>query len=100
MAEATPLRIAVVHCTGGGLIRRQVSLPAPATVGDAIRAARLFAVELIRPEQLDVGIYGRRCGIGDPLADGDRVEIYRPLEIEPKAARRLRAEAKARVRQR
>jgi len=28
------------------------------------------------------------------LSDGDRVEIYRPLQVDPKQARRLRAAAK------
>jgi len=44
--------------------------------------------------QADFGIFGRR--IDEPraatLRDGDRVEIYRPLLIDPKVVRRQRAE--------
>jgi hypothetical protein len=38
-----------------------------------------------------VGIFGRLVGLGEPLADGDRVEIYRPLTDDPKRSRRERA---------
>jgi len=38
-----------------------------------------------------VGIFGRRCSLERPLHPGDRVEIYRPLTIDPKEARRRRA---------
>jgi putative ubiquitin-RnfH superfamily antitoxin RatB of RatAB toxin-antitoxin module len=37
------------------------------------------------------GIYGRRVTLDTKLADGDRVEIYRPLRADPKEARRQRA---------
>jgi putative ubiquitin-RnfH superfamily antitoxin RatB of RatAB toxin-antitoxin module len=37
-----------------------------------------------------VGIWGRICSTDTLLRDGDRVEIYRPLLIDPKEARRLR----------
>lgn len=43
-------------------------------------------------EQLAVGIFSQKCSLDTPLKAGDRVEIYRPLTIDPKAARRLRAE--------
>ena len=38
-----------------------------------------------------VGVYGRRVALDHLLADGDRVEIYRPLRVDPKEARRRRA---------
>jgi putative ubiquitin-RnfH superfamily antitoxin RatB of RatAB toxin-antitoxin module len=37
------------------------------------------------------GIHGKRASLDQPLAEGDRVEIYRPLAIDPKEARRRRA---------
>ena len=40
---------------------------------------------------LDVGIWGRRCSLDQLVAEGDRVEIYRPLTIDPMEARRTRA---------
>jgi len=38
-----------------------------------------------------VGIFGRVAHRDQPLKDGDRIEIYRPLAEEPKLARRKRA---------
>jgi putative ubiquitin-RnfH superfamily antitoxin RatB of RatAB toxin-antitoxin module len=39
---------------------------------------------------LDVGIWGRRCTLDAPVREGDRLEIYRPLLVDPKVARRER----------
>lgn len=43
--------------------------------------------------ETDLGIFGRRLSNPEHqvLRDGDRVEIYRPLEIDPKTARAERA---------
>lgn len=38
-----------------------------------------------------VGIFGKTVGLDTPLQRGDRVEIYRPLLVDPKEARRRRA---------
>jgi putative ubiquitin-RnfH superfamily antitoxin RatB of RatAB toxin-antitoxin module len=40
------------------------------------------------------GIFGKPVATSAMLRDGDRVEIYRPLKIDPKEARRRRAEKK------
>ncbi|MFV0548602.1 MAG: RnfH family protein [Limnobaculum xujianqingii] len=39
-----------------------------------------------------VGIFSRGAKLSDPVHDGDRVEIYRPLIADPKELRRMRAE--------
>lgn len=39
-----------------------------------------------------VGIWGQLVKAETLLQAGDRVEIYRPLKVDPKEARRLRAE--------
>ena len=41
-------------------------------------------------DRLVVGIWGQQIEIDQELKDGDRLEIYRPLVVDPKAARRLR----------
>ena len=41
---------------------------------------------------LQVGIFGIRCALEQPLKAGDRVEVYRALTINPKDIRRKRAE--------
>lgn len=41
-------------------------------------------------ESADVGIWGRVVPRAHTLNDGDRVEIYRPLRMDPREARRQR----------
>ena len=38
----------------------------------------------------EVGIWGKRVGLAHVLRDQDRLEIYRPLTVDPKVARRER----------
>ena len=64
-----------------------------ATLRDAIVAAGVLArhpeIDLAKQK---VGVYGKLRPLDAALADGDRVEIYRPLIVEPKAARQRRVE--------
>jgi len=72
-----------------------LSLPDGSTVADAIERSGLrerFPDLEISPERL--GVFADRRAPGDRLREGDRVEIYRPLKVDPKVARRLAAEAK------
>lgn len=39
-----------------------------------------------------IGIYGQRVSLDTLLQENDRIEIYRPLKIDPKEIRRLRAQ--------
>ena len=66
-----------------------VDLPAGATVRDAVLASgwRAAAPDVEVPQ---VGIWGRRCTGQQPVRDGDRVEVYRDLKVDPKVARRER----------
>jgi putative ubiquitin-RnfH superfamily antitoxin RatB of RatAB toxin-antitoxin module len=69
-----------------------VQLPAGATLGDAIRRSGV----LERHPEIDlstqkIGIFGKPANPQARLADADRVEIYRPLAMDPKEARRRRA---------
>lgn len=69
----------------------ELTLPAGATVLDALHASGL----LQRHRDVDLlaqamGVWGASCALGDVLRDRDRVEIYRPLTVDPKEARRLR----------
>lgn len=43
-------------------------------------------------ERCALGIWGRPVPDETPLRDGDRVEVYRPLAIDPREARRRLAE--------
>ena len=70
----------------------RVELAAGATARDAVRASRLEEeFPEIDIERAPLGVFGRACSGETVLRAGDRVEIYRPLKIDPKEARRKRA---------
>ena len=48
----------------------------------------------IDPENAKVGIYGKTVKLDHVLCTGDRIEIYRELIADPKAARKKKAAAK------
>lgn len=69
----------------------QVELAASARVMDALHASGLLQRHPeIDTSQLIVGIWGRKVGLKQLLRDRDRVEVYRPLKVDPKVARRER----------
>lgn len=70
-----------------------VELPEGATLRQALDASGI----LKRYPQIDldrqkVGVFGKLKPLDTVLADHDRVEIYRPLIVDPKAARQRRVE--------
>lgn len=72
-----------------------LTLTAGATVADAIAASGLesrFPNLEIHPDRL--GVFAEKRSLDDELRSGDRVEIYRPLKVDPKEARRKAVEAK------
>ncbi len=40
--------------------------------------------------QVKVGVFSRQAKLDDICRPGDRIEIYRPLKIDPKEARRIK----------
>ena len=83
------IRVEVVRARRDGVDTVTVQLPAGASVRDALRASGIAA------EASAVGVFGKRVRPDTPLADGDRVEIYRPLLLDPKERRRQRARKRA-----
>jgi putative ubiquitin-RnfH superfamily antitoxin RatB of RatAB toxin-antitoxin module len=62
------------------------------TIGDAIAAAaRIGGFPPLDFERTRCGVFGKLAGPETMLNDGDRVEIYRPLIVGAKDARRRRA---------
>lgn len=68
-----------------------LELPPGSSVADALRAAAAMQAEGAPwGAQPSTGVWGRRVPLDTPLRDGDRVEVYRPLRVDPKVARRER----------
>jgi putative ubiquitin-RnfH superfamily antitoxin RatB of RatAB toxin-antitoxin module len=69
-----------------------LSVPAGTTVREAITLSGLPArYPEIDAQDAAIGVHGRIVGEETTLQDGDRVEIYRPLLIDPRLGRRRRA---------
>ena len=69
-----------------------IELPSDATVADAIRqAASLAMFRDLDLNAYEVGVYGRLCDPDTKLQPADRVEFYRPLQMDAKTARKQRA---------
>jgi uncharacterized protein len=86
------LTVEVVYALPQSQVVVCLSLPAGATVGDALAAVAARApFDALDLADLPVGVFGDRCERDRRLADGDRVEVYRPLHMDPREARRWRA---------
>jgi hypothetical protein len=71
---------------------RELELPDGTNVNDAIEASGFGkAWPQVTIDDTHVGIFSRKVTLATRLRDGDRVEIYRPLKIDPNEARRRRA---------
>lgn len=76
----------------------ELSLPTGATVGEALSQSKIYE---LHPEtkSLAVGIYAQLVTEDRVLRDGDRIELYRPLLIDPKEKRRQVAKVKKKLKQ-
>lgn len=96
-AEAAALVVEVAFSPGPRMVDLVVlTLPAGSTVQDAVLASGLLerhAAPLQPPPGL--AVWGRPVTAATPLRAHDRVELLRPLQVDPKEARRLRYRGQA-----
>jgi len=86
------LAISVAYSPRAGLVDLcELTLPVGSCVGDALResdlAQRYPELDLASAE---LGVWGSLAAADRLLRDRDRVEVYRPLLVDPKEARRRR----------
>ena len=88
------ITVELVYASKDRLFQEQLSMSAHANVAMAVRQSRLL-IEFpeLTLENLVVGIYAKKCSLDALLQHGDRVEVYRPLEVDPMTARRNRVKA-------
>ena len=87
----TAIRVEVVYATSERQELVSLEIEAGSTVAQAIEhsgLAQRFAGFEVDPSA--VGIFSRKVALDQVLRDGDRVEIYRRLRVDPKEARRQR----------
>lgn len=95
-AGAAALQVELAWSTGPRQMHLlALTLPGGSTLKDALGAGGLWPLGQQGAELSDahVGIWGRKASPDTPLRDGDRVECYRPLKVDPKEARRVRYRA-------
>lgn len=86
------LHVEVVYATPEQQDVAVVEVPPGATAIAAIHASGILQrhpeIDLARQK---IGVFGKLARAGTALRDGDRVEIYRALRVDPREARRARA---------
>ncbi|MDX1481733.1 MAG: RnfH family protein [Woeseiaceae bacterium] len=87
------MRIEVAWASPDSQLLVAVDLPDGATVADALTAARDASSDMPDWADRPVGVWGRVVPTDAALRDGDRVEVYRQLLIDPREARRQYAAA-------
>src|SRR5688572_30485036 len=92
MSDRKRLRVEVAYALHAEQVLIGLEVEDGTTVREAIERsgipARFPGARIVAG---NVGIFGRPAALDEPLRDGDRVEIYRPLIADPKQVRRERA---------
>ena len=95
MASADEIAIEVVYAIPEQAYVVPLKVKKTTTIRQAIELSGLLQqYPEIDLHQNKVGIYSKLKELNTELRDGDRVEIYRELRVDPKEARRRRAEKK------
>lgn len=85
------MAVEVVYCPAPSQADRvALTLPDGATLRDALLASGVLQRHALSIDGLRVGIWCKVRELDAALRDRDRVEVYRPLTVDPKEARRLR----------
>ena len=93
MEKPESLRVRVIYALPEQQISVDLQVPPGTTVAEAVTRSKLlerFPEAAARP--LACAVFGRAVPTTYELREGDRVEILRPLLIDPKQSRREAAE--------
>jgi len=94
MSTSKPITVEVVFASPETQRLETVAVPAGSMLSDALAACGILQdLPHGTAHTLRFGIWGQLVDEDHVLNDGDRVEIYRPLRIDPKKARRQLATA-------
>jgi putative ubiquitin-RnfH superfamily antitoxin RatB of RatAB toxin-antitoxin module len=88
---AKQITVEVVLALPDRQIVRRVTLPDGATASQALEASGLRRDWPALVDPLRLGVFSRQVTPEQRISEGDRIEVYRPLTLDPKDARRRRA---------
>ena len=90
--DAAKISVQICYALPGASFLKTLTLDKGATITQAIEASGLLRshpeIDLSQQRQ---GIFGKLKTADTELRDGDRIEVYRPLQADPKETRRRRA---------
>jgi putative ubiquitin-RnfH superfamily antitoxin RatB of RatAB toxin-antitoxin module len=90
------VHVEVAYCPAPGVTDLSaLDLPDGSTVADALQASGVLGRHGLQADAVDVGVWFRAAETTALLRDRDRIELYRPLTVDPKEARRLRYRKRA-----
>ena len=88
------MKVTVIYALADEQFQVELQVPPGCTAEQALEQSGILQrYPLIDLTQQPIGIYGRKVALDQVLAAGDRVEIYRPLQIDPRRARLARVKA-------
>jgi len=88
-----PIKIELVYATAERQALIELSIEEGSSVEEAISESAIYS--MFPDHGLDkasVGVWGRPVERSHTLCAGDRIEIYRPLRMDPRESRRMLAE--------
>jgi putative ubiquitin-RnfH superfamily antitoxin RatB of RatAB toxin-antitoxin module len=90
--DAAQISVQVCYALPGSSFLKALTLNKGATITQAIEASGVLSSHPeIDVSQLRLGIFGKMKAADTEVREGDRIEIYRPLQADPKETRRRRA---------
>jgi uncharacterized protein len=92
------MKVEVCYAVASGATRIAVVLEEDATLGDALVLSGIESRLSLNRADLSFAIFGRRATLETIVRDGDRVELLRPLVVDPKEARHRRVAKKRALR--
>ena len=96
MAESktapTTMTVEVAYALPDRQVLLVIEVPPATTAGEAVeRSAIATQFPELAQATPKIGVFGKLCKPEQPLREGDRVEVYRPLIADPKKVRKERA---------
>mgnify|MGYP001829239778 CR=1 FL=1 len=92
MAKTESIVVEVAYALPEEQVILRLDVPEGTTLEEAVRRSGILEeYPAIDPAGMKAGIFGKLKKLDQPLRNGDRVEIYRPLIADPKEVRKQRA---------
>ncbi len=83
------LLVEIVFALPEKQLLKTVSVESGATIADVVAKSGLAEVfSEFRFEAMALGVWGQKVLPGQKVKEGDRIEVYRPLLLDPREARR------------